>query len=52
MIEEQETLVGELNNPLQYIKPDLQEKTVIPSKNEQNIIPDENFNGLSNVCMM
>lgn len=61
MIEAKENLTGEitlklnltgvLNKGTEYIEPVLQEKEVTPTKEEQIVIPDENYNGLSKVTV-
>lgn len=40
---------GETNKGIEYIEPVLQEKSTTPTELIQEIIPDENFNGLSKV---
>lgn len=61
MIETNETLKGNINvsssisgvvkNGVEYIEPLTQEKSVIPNIEEQVIVPDEGFGGLSKVII-
>lgn len=45
------SLTGVVNNAIEYIKPITQEKSVMPNIEEQVIVPDEGFNGLSKVVI-
>ena len=51
MIEEKEILIGEINNDVIHVYPELQEKATTPTTQEQIITPDENIYGLSKVTI-
>ena len=61
MIETKESLVGNIsqeqevngavNKGIEIIQPTLQEKTTTPTEQIQQIIPDENYDGLSQVTL-
>ena len=44
-------IAGKINKTIEYISPNNQEKSVIPTKEIQEIIPDEKYNGLSKVIV-
>ncbi len=46
-----QNLTGELNKNLEYVTPELQEKIATPTKQTQNITPDENYDALSKVVV-
>ena len=61
MIEEKESVIGNIsseqnidgvvNKSVEIITPFLQEKTTTPTEETQNILPDENYDGLSKVIV-
>lgn len=51
MISEIGVITGKLNNAIKYIEPKTQEKIVEPSKSEQIIVADEDYNSLSKVTV-
>ena len=61
MIEAKETLTGEiasscsldgsLNKAIEYVSPTTQEKTITPTKEEQNVLPDDGIFALSKVTV-
>lgn len=51
MITAEQTLVGKLNLDVEYVYPDLQEKSVEPKTEAQTITPDEDYYGLSSVTV-
>jgi len=51
MINAKYTLTGEVNVATQYIQPNLEEGKVTPTKEEQVIMPNENYNGFSKVTV-
>ena len=44
-------IAGKINKTIEYISPNNQEKSVIPTKEIQEITPDEKYNGLSKVIV-
>ena len=44
-------IAGKINKTIEYISPNNQEKNVIPTKEIQEITPDEKYNGLSKVIV-
>lgn len=46
-----QNLTGEINKNLEYVTPVLQEKIATPTKQTQNITPDENYDALSKVVV-
>ena len=46
-----ESLVGILNNPVKPVYPEIQEKTIIPTKENQIVVPDEDVYALSKVIV-
>ena len=44
-------IAGKINKTIEYISPNNQEKNVIPTKEKQEITPDEKYNGLSKVIV-
>ena len=44
-------IAGKINKTIEYISPNNQEKSVIPTKEKQEITPDEKYNGLSKVIV-
>ena len=50
-LKQKSILKGKLINAVKYISPLTQEKTVIPTKEIQEILPDENYTGLSKVTV-
>lgn len=46
-----QNLTGEINKNLEYVTPELQEKTITPTKQIQNVMPDENYDALSKVVV-
>lgn len=44
-------LSGNLSYKEKFLPPKTQEKTITPSKNDQQVIPDENYTGLSKVVV-
>ena len=51
MIEAKYTLTGEVNVATQYIQPNLEEGRATPSKEEQVITPNEEYDGFSKVTL-
>ena len=51
MITAEQTLVGKLNLDVEYVYPDLQEKSVKPKTEAQTVVPDEGYYGLSEVTV-
>lgn len=51
MIQATEILVGTLSNGIEYINPVTQEKSVTPSLVPQEVIPDQDYTGLSKVIV-
>lgn len=51
MITAEQTLVGKLNLDVEYVYPDLQEKSVEPKTEAQTVVPDEDYYGLSKVTV-
>ena len=51
MIENKGSLTGDINTTVKYIEPVKQEKNAIPTKEAQEIIPDEGYTGLSKVTV-
>ena len=60
MIEEAQTLIGEINNVeltgqlnknIEYVEPTTQQKTITPTKQEQIVEPDEGVFALSKVIV-
>ena len=50
-ISSKQTLFGKLNNGIEKIYPELQEKTIIPNKATQEITSDKGIYGLSKVIV-
>lgn len=50
-ISAKQSLTGKLNNAIKYREPTTQEKTIIPTKEEQVVIPDDNIFALSKVTV-
>ena len=44
-------IAGKINKTIEYISPNNQEKSIIPTKEIQEITPDEKYNGLSKVIV-
>ena len=44
-------IAGKINKTIEYISPNNQEKSVTPTKEIQEITPDEKYNGLSKVIV-
>ena len=44
-------IAGKINKTIEYISPNNQEKNVVPTKEIQEITPDEKYNGLSKVIV-
>ena len=51
MITAEQTLVGKLNLDVEYVYPDLQEKSMKPKTEAQTVVPDEDYYGLSEVTV-
>ena len=51
MLENVEPLLGELNRDIEYLLPKSQEKTVIPSREQQIVLPDKEYTSLSKVTI-
>lgn len=50
-LQEVEPLVGELNRDIEYVAPTTQEKTITPTKEIQNVLPDDGIFALSKVTV-
>ena len=50
-IKSKESLKSGISSPIIYIEPLTQEKTIIPTKEHQEVIPDENYTGLNKVTV-
>lgn len=44
-------IAGKINKTIEYISPNNQEKSIIPTKEIQEVTPDEKYNGLSKVIV-
>lgn len=51
MLENVQPLYGQLNRNIEYVVPKLQEKTLVPTIEEQVVVPDDGFNGFSKVIL-
>lgn len=50
-LQEVEPLVGKLNRDIEYVSPTTQEKTITPTKELQNVLPDDGIFALSKVTV-
>ena len=51
IISNNETIIGDLNTGIEYIEPRTQEKSVAPTTEVQEVVPDETYTGLSKVTV-
>ena len=51
ILNSKQSLNGSLSNSVIYVDPITQEKTVIPTAEQQIVTPDENYTGLSKVTV-